>query len=160
MSVQALAHLKLILLQWGINMYRFDPVKCVFYSHGLKEEYLTAGNWPENGVDISDEERAGFMQKPGFFVGADKGGNPVWIPEPPQTKEQLIEQAEAKKQFLISEVHTETEMLRAKLALGRIKDDEKALLITWLDYLDELEAVDVSTASDIIWPVKPKNLSI
>ncbi|HDF2364936.1 TPA: tail fiber assembly protein, partial [Morganella morganii] len=24
----------------------------------------------------------------------------------------------------------------------------------WLDYLDELEAVDVFTASDIIWPVK------
>lgn len=46
-------------------------------------------------------------------------------------------------------------MLRAKLALGRIKDDEKALLNAWLDYLDELEAVDVSTAPDIIWPVKP-----
>ncbi|OVF57468.1 hypothetical protein B5724_03760 [Morganella morganii] len=24
-----------------------------------------------------------------------------------------------------------------------------------MDYLDELEAVDVSTAPDIIWPVKP-----
>ncbi|OVF59300.1 hypothetical protein B5724_00660 [Morganella morganii] len=25
-----------------------------------------------------------------------------------------------------------------------------------MDYLDELEAVDVSTAPDIIWPVKPE----
>ncbi|MEM8257738.1 tail fiber assembly protein [Morganella morganii] len=136
-------------------MYRFDSVKCVFYSHGLKEEYLKAGNWPENGVDISDEERAGFMQKLGFFVGADKEGNPVWIPEPPPTKEQLIEQAEEQKQSLIAEVNTETQMLQTKLALGRIKDDEKARLNAWLDYLDELEAVDVSTAPDIIWPVKP-----
>ncbi|WP_413493142.1 tail fiber assembly protein [Morganella psychrotolerans] len=77
------------------------------------------------------------------------------ILNPPLTKEQLIEQAEAKKQFLIAEVNAETEMLRAKLALGRIKEDEKALLNAWLDYLDELEAVDVSTAPDIIWPVKP-----
>lgn len=154
MSVQALAHLKLILLQWGINMYRFDPVKCVFYSHGLKEEYLKAGNWPESGVDISDEERAGFMQKPGFFVGADKGGNPAWIPEPPPTKEQLIEQAEAQKKFLIAEVNTETQMLQTKLALGRIKNDEKALLIAWLDYLDELEAIDTSLGADINWPRK------
>ena len=74
---------------------------------------------------------------------------------PPVTKEQQIAEAEAEKQRLITEVHTETEMLRAKLALKRIKPDEEALLIAWLDYLDELEAVDVSTAPDITWPVKP-----
>lgn len=77
------------------------------------------------------------------------------IANPPPTKEQLVEQAEAIKQHLIAEVTTETEMLRAKLALKRIKPDEEALLIAWLDYLDELETVDVSTAPDIIWPVKP-----
>ena len=72
-----------------------------------------------------------------------------------KTHDELVSEAEAEKQYLIAEVHTETEMLRAKLALGRIKDDEKAPLNAWLDYLDELEAVDVSTAPDIIWPVKP-----
>ncbi|HBC7444563.1 TPA: tail fiber assembly protein, partial [Morganella morganii] len=44
---------------------------------------------------------------------------------------------------------------QTKLALGRISDNEKARLNAWLDYLDELEAVDVFTAPDIIWPVKP-----
>lgn len=77
------------------------------------------------------------------------------IANPPPTKEQLVEMAEAEKQYLITEVNTETQMLQTKLALGRIKDDEKVLLNAWLDYLDELEAVDVSTAPDIIWPVKP-----
>lgn len=56
---------------------------------------------------------------------------------------------------LLSEVNAEAQILQTKLALGRIKDDEKALLNAWLDYLYELEAVDVSTAPDIIWPVKP-----
>lgn len=74
---------------------------------------------------------------------------------PPVTKEELVAEAEARKQALITEVNTETEMLRVKLALKRIKPDEEALLIAWLDYLDELEAVDISTAPDIIWPVKP-----
>lgn len=78
------------------------------------------------------------------------------ITNPRPTKEQLIAKAEYDKQALITEVHTETEMLRAKLALGRITDDEKARLNAWLDYLDELEAVDVSTTPDIIWPVKPE----
>ncbi|MEM8145734.1 tail fiber assembly protein, partial [Morganella morganii subsp. sibonii] len=91
----------------------------------------------------------------GLMRGSDKKGYPKWIPVTPKTKEQLITEAEAKKQYLIAEVHTETEMLRVKLALKRIKPDEEALLIAWLDYLDELEAVDVSTDPDIIWPVKP-----
>ncbi|MEK8139346.1 tail fiber assembly protein [Morganella morganii] len=77
------------------------------------------------------------------------------ITNPPPTKDQLIEQAEAQKQYLIAEVNAETEMLRAKLALKRIKPDEEALLIAWLDYLDLLEAVDTSTAPDIDWPQKP-----
>ncbi|OBU13297.1 tail fiber assembly protein [Morganella psychrotolerans] len=84
---------------------------------------------------------------------SENGADILLRPQP--TKEQLIEQAEAQKQYLIAEVQTETQMLQTKLALGRIKDDEKARLNAWLDYLDELEAVDVSTAPDIIWPVKP-----
>ncbi|HDF2422980.1 TPA: tail fiber assembly protein [Morganella morganii] len=78
------------------------------------------------------------------------------IANPPPTKEQLILQAEEKKQFLISEVHTETEMLRAKLALKRIRPDEEAMLIAWLDYLDLLEAIDTTLAPDIDWPQKPQ----
>lgn len=78
------------------------------------------------------------------------------IANPPPTIAQLIEQAEIKKQYLIAEVQTKTQMLQTKLALGRIKDDEKALLNAWLDYLDMLEAVDTTTAPDIDWPVKPQ----
>lgn len=78
------------------------------------------------------------------------------IANPPPTKQQLVEQTEEKKQFLISEVHTETEILRAKLALKRIKPDEEALLIAWFDYLDLLEAIDTSLAPDITWPQKPQ----
>lgn len=80
----------------------------------------------------------------------------IKIANPPPTEEQLIEQAELQKQFLIAEVSTETEMLRAKLALKRIKPDELELLNAWLDYLDELEAVDTTTAPDIDWPQKPQ----
>ncbi|HCT6818156.1 TPA: tail fiber assembly protein [Morganella morganii] len=79
-----------------------------------------------------------------------------WVTDKAAKKESEIAAAEAKKQALIAEVHTETEMLRTKLALGRIKEDEKVLLNAWLDYLDLLEAVDTSAAPDIDWPVKPQ----
>ncbi|WNP29051.1 tail fiber assembly protein [Morganella morganii] len=123
----------------------------------LKQIYVDAGTWPEDGTAISDEVAGEFMgQYPqGKTLSHDEDGQPCWADIPPLPKEQQIAEAEEKKAFLISEVESETAMLRAKLTLGRIKDDEKVLLNAWLDYLDELEAVDVSTAPDIIWPVKP-----
>ena len=42
-----------------------------------------------------------------------------------------------------------------KSVLGRLKDDELTQYNLWLDYLDALEAVDVSSAPDINWPVPP-----
>ncbi|MEM8111579.1 tail fiber assembly protein [Morganella morganii subsp. sibonii] len=138
--------------------YKYSPGNNAFYPTSLEAEYTEAGTWPDDLIDASDDvyrEFASDAAPEGKQRIAGSGGLPAWEDIPPPTKAQLIEQAETQKQFLIAEVHTETEMLRAKLALKRIKPDEEALLIAWLDYLGELEAVDVSTAPDIIWPVKP-----
>ena len=43
-----------------------------------------------------------------------------------------------------------------KAAIGRLKGDELAQYNLWLDYLDALEAVDISRAPDITWPVPPE----
>ncbi|EBG6710990.1 tail fiber assembly protein, partial [Salmonella enterica subsp. enterica serovar Cerro] len=42
-----------------------------------------------------------------------------------------------------------------KAYIGRLKGDELAQYNLWPDYLDELEAVDTSTAPDITWPEPP-----
>lgn len=143
-----------------LTMYKFDAKTNAFYPYSMLADYEAAGSWPEKGIDVDESVFAEFTgtAPEGKIRGSDKKGNPAWVDIPLPTKEELIADAEAKKQKFISEVFSETEMLRAKLALGRIKDDEKARLNAWLDYLDyldELEAVDVSTAPDIIWPVKP-----
>lgn len=139
------------------NTYLFNAAENAFYPYQLRESYEAAGTWPEKGIDVDESVFFEFTQNvpDGKMRGCDKKGNPAWIDIPPMTHEQHIAAAESHKQALTAEVNTETEMLRVKLALGRIKDDEKALLNAWLDYLDELEAVDVSTAPDINWPVKP-----
>ncbi|EPV3838491.1 tail fiber assembly protein [Morganella morganii] len=136
--------------------YFFSPSTVSFYPELMLDDYRDAGTLPDDLVAVESETFAEFSGTPpdGKVRGVIKG-KPAWVDIPPLSAEELIQQAEETKQRLIAEVHTETEMLRAKLALDRIKDDEKALLNAWLDYLDELEAVDVSTAPDIIWPVKP-----
>lgn len=124
----------------------------------LKQIYVDAGTWPEDGTAISDEVAGEFMgQYPqGKTLSHDEDGQPCWADIPPLPKEQQIAEAEEKKAFLISEVESETAMLRAKLALERIRPDEETLLIAWLDYLDLLEAIDTSAAPDIDWPQKPQ----
>lgn len=136
--------------------YFFSPSTVSFYPEVMLDDYRDAGTLPDDLVSVENEVFAEFSGTPpdGKVRGVIKG-KPAWVDIPPLTAEELIEQGEETKQRLIAEVRTETEMLRAKLALKRIKPDEEALLIAWLDYLDELEAVDVSTAPDIIWPVKP-----
>lgn len=74
---------------------------------------------------------------------------------PPVTKEQLIAEAEAKKQALIDEVNQKTQLWQTQLALGIITEEDKASLKEWMLYAQKVQAVDVSSAPDIDWPVKP-----
>lgn len=142
----------------GETNYIFSAFLNGFLPLVWKKEKEAAGTWPDDAVEISYEDYLKFTADApgGKMLGSDKKGNPVWVDVPPLSHEQHVAIAESQKQALIAEVTAETEMLRAKLALGRIKDDEKALLIAWLDYLDLLEAVDTSTAPDIDWPQKPQ----
>ncbi|HBJ1308638.1 TPA: tail fiber assembly protein, partial [Escherichia coli] len=76
-------------------------------------------------------------------------------PEP--TQDELIANAEAKKQYLIEQANNyiNSKQWPGKVALGRLKDSEKEQYNLWLDYLDELEAIDTSAAPDITWPSQP-----
>lgn len=43
----------------------------------------------------------------------------------------------------------------SRLALGRLNTDELNAFNIWIDYLDALEAIDISSTEDIIWPDAP-----
>ncbi|MEM7932064.1 tail fiber assembly protein [Morganella morganii subsp. sibonii] len=136
----------------------FSATTCGFYPLDMKQDYIDAGTWPDDAVEMTNKEKETYWTKqapPGKQLGGDKKGRPAWVDIPPLTQEQAILFAEERKQFLIAEVHTETQILQTKLALKRIKADELELLNAWLDYLELLEAVDTTTAPDINWPVKP-----
>ncbi|MGJ5663756.1 tail fiber assembly protein [Morganella morganii] len=138
--------------------YLYSPKTNSFYATSLSDEYDSAGTLPDDAFTVEDSIYTEYSRKSpaGKIRVADKNGLPAWGDTPPLTDEEQIAEAEAKKQMLITEVNTETEMLRAKLALGRIREGEKAQLNVWLDYLDLLEAVDTSPAPDIDWPQKPQ----
>lgn len=78
-------------------------------------------------------------------------------PQPAPTPEDLIQQAELQKQYLIDQAngYIDSKQWPSKLALGRLSDADKVLFNQWLDYLDALEAVDTSMAPEVVWPEMP-----
>ncbi|HDU8655735.1 TPA: tail fiber assembly protein [Morganella morganii subsp. morganii] len=77
------------------------------------------------------------------------------IANPPPTKEQLVEQAEAEKQRLSSEATEAIAPLQDAVDLDMATPEEEELLKTWKKYRVLLSRVDTTLAQDIVWPVKP-----
>lgn len=74
---------------------------------------------------------------------------------PPTSKEQLIENAEQKKQLCADEAEKNITILERKVRLDMATDEEVALLKRWEIYSIKVSDIDTSNAPDIDWPEKP-----
>lgn len=140
--------------------YIYDAKTNAFYPYSNKVNYLAAGLWPETGVDFEEDGFAGWQADAApagkiRIAGAD--GMPSWADIPPPTHDELVANANIDKQQRIDQAndYMNSKQWPGKAAMGRLSDAEKAQYNLWLDYLDELETVDTSTAPDIKWPTPP-----
>ncbi len=142
-----------------IDGYIWDVKNIRLLAYLLKPEYEASGLWPKDGIDVTDEISDEFTGQPpvGKMLGVGSDGMPAWVDIPPPSHEELVAQAEAEKQARIDQAneYMNSKQWPGKAAMGRLKDDEKAEYNAWLDYLDELEAVDISKAPDIAWREMP-----
>ncbi|HDL6893853.1 TPA: tail fiber assembly protein [Yersinia enterocolitica] len=131
-----------------------------FYPISIKELYVSAGSWPTDGMEVSDDIFNKFGQP---MVGkvrvAGPDGLPAWADIPPLTDKELAEikamnatQAQAAKTKLISDASDKIETLKDRIEAGQ---DKAAELKLWKSYRIALDDVDVSAAPDIEWPVVP-----
>lgn len=106
------------------------------------------------GDTVYQEFTAG---KAGMIMTPDPGKKqPMkWVPIPPPTKEQLIEQAGYQKQALIAEASQKTQLWQTQLILGIITEEDKASLKEWMLYVQQVQAVDPSLEADVVWPTPP-----
>lgn len=124
----------------------------------LKNDYVMAGTWPADAVGLDEPQALEFMGEapPGKIMVAGPDNLPVWVDVPPLTPAELLEEAAQRKSSLLDSAQETISIWQTKLLLGRISEDEKAHLNVWLDYIDALEGIDLSTAPDITWPKKPQ----
>ncbi|WP_241178285.1 tail fiber assembly protein [Enterobacter asburiae] len=138
--------------------YFYSAKKNAFYPVSLEDAYRDANSWPEDGVEVDDSVYLEYSAAPPEGkVRVAKNGMPSWADIPPPTHEELVASANTEKQKRIDQANDNMngKQWPGKAAMGRLKDSEKEQYNAWLDYLDELETVDTSTAPDIKWPTPP-----
>lgn len=101
-----------------------------------------------NISDISDQPGIGWVYSDGVFTAP---------PTPERPHDELVADAEQKKQSLIDAVMANISVIQLKLQAGRnLTQAETTRINAALDYIDAVEATDTSTAPDIEWPLPPQ----
>lgn len=111
-----------------------------------------------DALDVSDSVAMEFMSDDpmGKVRVAGSDGYPAWGDIPPPTHEELVYQAEMRRQSLLDEANAIMADWRTELTLGIISDGDKAKLTAWMMYIQHVKAVDTSLVPDITWPDKPE----
>ncbi|EJY9248422.1 tail fiber assembly protein [Salmonella enterica] len=109
----------------------------------------------KNEIYVYDDDADKKFYKEGLIPITEEEANEIL--NPPPTHEELIQVAENERQRLMT--HADKVMLdwRTELMLGEISDANRDKLSAWLDYKNEVKAVDVTTDPEHInWPVQPE----
>lgn len=123
-----------------------------FFRDDMPQVIIDNGLTMDDLVEISENDYNSLFNPPnGMYMVFDDTG--PHLEELPVID--FVAIATAKRDSLLAEIQSATYTLNMKLTLGRITDEEKAVLNQWLDYADALSALDLSTAPNITWPIKP-----
>nr|UVY58312.1 MAG: tail fiber assembly protein [Bacteriophage sp.] len=109
----------------------------------------------ESVVDYIGEIKSGFTQLMPV-TRFDKWDGRMWVTDNTAAHAADIAATEAQRQQLLVVAQQRITIWQTKLLMGRkLTENESNQLNIWMDYIDALEAVDVSTAPSIEWPTVP-----
>ncbi|WP_145523121.1 tail fiber assembly protein [Yersinia rohdei] len=135
----------------------YSAIDNSFYPDELREQYVTAGSWPDDVVEVSERVFQEFITAPaGKERKAGTDGMPRWVDVQPPSKIELIAQAEYKKTELMSQANSEIAPLQDAVDLNMANADEVTALQSWKKYRVLLNRVDIDAAPEIDWPVAPE----
>ncbi|PHM47740.1 tail fiber assembly protein [Xenorhabdus sp. KK7.4] len=140
-------------------MYYYSPTENAFYPDKLKQDYINAGSFPKDVIEVDDciwLEFAGNIAPKGKIRIAGTDGLPIWSDIPPLSQKELQRSAERKKQHLMLQAANTIAPLQDAVDLDLATDEERMALIEWRKYRVLLNRIDYSLAPDIKWPEQPK----
>lgn len=137
--------------------YFYSPEQNVFLAAELEDDYRAAGTWPDDAIRVSDEIYDEMIQGQvdGKIITHDDNGQPTLIDPPPPSHDELVADAENKKERLLRWASEMIAPLQDAVDLGIATDAEAKALKASKKYRVLLNRVDTSKAPDIKWPEKP-----
>lgn len=136
----------------------FSPKTLGFYNESNKSESEVVGTWPPDLVEITLEKREELLSASGlgYTISADTGGNPILIPPPARTQDDLIAETKAKRDELRANADYAIAPLADAVDLGEETEEEIVLLKKWRQYRIALNRLELSVAPEITWPKIPE----
>lgn len=110
---------------------------------------------PEDALEIIQEDYDALFegQANGQMIVTGSDGKPALQEKPLPSHDVLVSLADQNRQSLINSAMQSVSALQLKLQAGRkLTADETSKLNAVLDYIDAVNAVNVSTAPEIEWP--------
>ncbi|WP_336659514.1 tail fiber assembly protein [Enterobacter asburiae] len=132
----------------------YSPSENAIYNAVLYESYIKEETWPQDGIEISDEDAVRFNggNKPtGKMLGMVSGAL-AWVDEPPLSPEQKISDAENMKATLRAKADAEIDWRQDAVDAEIATEQETSSLGEWKKYRVLLMRVDTAKP---VWPTPP-----
>ncbi|EFL9954784.1 TPA: tail fiber assembly protein [Escherichia coli] len=110
---------------------------------GESKEITAPGDYPENTTTIAP------------LTPYDKWDGEKWVTDINAQHVAEVEAAEQQKSVQLLFAKEKIILWQTELRLGIISDEDKEKLISWVNYIKAVQAVDTQKAHNIIWPKKP-----
>lgn len=137
--------------------YIFSAKNNAFYPVDMKDDYVIAGTWPEDGTLVDDEvfSKYALNLPPVGKIRGSEAGLPVWIDAPSPSHDEIVAIAEQKKSALRATADSEIAWRQDAVDVAIATEEEIDGLSKWKKYRVLLMRVDISKAPDINWPEIP-----
>lgn len=119
-----------------------------FYPLSLKKDYIDSGDWPELGVEVSEDTYYTYIHEPpeNKKLGTDNNGMPAWVSKQKPTKKENEYNAsmEIKARVNAARKFIEYKYWPSQASMGTLDEEGKKRLIAFIEYIKKLESLDPS----------------
>ncbi len=136
-------------------MYFFSPSENAFYPVEMQEDYILAGSFPDDAVEVEEAiwlTFAGDIPPAGKVRIAGEKGLPAWADAPQPDIDPVTAFSKQKHTLLADAENVITPLTRA-VKYGIATDEEKARLEAWEKYSVLLSRTDAENPG---WPEQPE----
>ncbi|ELA6496106.1 tail fiber assembly protein [Salmonella enterica] len=127
-----------------------------FFFDGLKKSYQLSEGWPDDAVPVEQEKYDSLLleQARGATISSDDNGNPIVIPKPEPTPDEIISSNKDRKSSMMNEANQIIGILQDAETLGISTLTEKEQLNEWRIHRINLNRVDTSDVN-AVFPERP-----